>query len=284
MAISGDFISFGSSRLHYHRWGRGDKLLLCFHGYGETAASFTFLADALGEEFTVIAIDLPFHGQTEWKEYPATSSNPVQSLPFTVDHLLSMLETLLSTLGIPDTTPWYIIGYSMGGRIALSLLEAAPERVIRLILAAPDGLRVNPWYWLATQTAPGRRLFRWTMFHPGWFFFILRAGNTLKLVNPSIYKFVAHYVGQPQVRHALYVRWTGLRKFRPHLPAIRDIIRGRRLTIRILYGRFDRIIRVKRGEQFRKGIEPYCQLTILPAGHQLLQTSYLPTFLSLLKE
>jgi len=290
MAISGDFISFGSSRLHYHRWGRGDKLLLCFHGYGETAASFAFLSESLGSEFTILAMDLPFHGQTQWNGSSATAIRsttlpvPGQPLPFTVNHLLSILETLLSILDISPVTPWYLMGYSMGGRIALSLLQAAPDRVARLILVAPDGLRVNPWYWLATQTAPGRLLFRYTMFHPGWFFFILRTGNALKLVNPSVYKFVAHYVDQPQVRHDLYIRWTGLRKFRPHLSTIREIILQRRLPVRMLYGRFDRIILTKRGEQFRKGIEPYCRLTVLPAGHQLLQTTHLGAFLSLLKE
>jgi pimeloyl-ACP methyl ester carboxylesterase len=310
MTTSGNFISFGSSRLHYHRWGRGDKLLLCFHGYGESAVSFAFLAETLGDEFTILAIDLPYHGKTEWNEYPATvapststfsatSSAPAgcstlsdtstasgsgQTLPFTVDHLLSILETLLSTLDIPAITHWYLMGYSMGGRIALSLLQAAPDRVARLILVAPDGLRVNPWYWLATQTLPGRLLFRYTMFHPGWFFFVLRTGNALKLVNRSIYKFVAHYIDNPGIRHELFMRWTGLRKFRPHLPVIKDIILQRRLPVRILYGRFDRIIRVKRGEEFRKGIEPYCRLMVLAAGHQLLQSTHLGAFLSLLKE
>lgn len=272
MHAPGDFISFGSSRLHYHRWGRGDRLLLCFHGYGETAASFAFLADALGEEFTILAVDLPFHGETDWREPP----------PFTMEQLLSVLDTLLA--GIAPGTPWYLMGYSMGGRIALSLLQAVPDRIARLVLVAPDGLRLNPWYWLATQTGPGRRLFRYTMYHPGWFFLILRACNALKLVNPSVYKFVAHYIDNPGIRHDLYIRWTGLRKFRPRLSVIRGIILRRELPVRILYGRFDRIIRVKRGERFRKGIEPYCRLEVLPAGHQLLQVTWLQTFLSMLKE
>lgn len=271
MPIASDFVPFRSSRLRYYRWGRGGKLLLCFHGYGETAVSFAFLADALGEEFTILAIDLPFHGETEWRE----------PLPFTMEELLSILDTLLAD--IAPGTPWYLMGYSMGGRIALSLLQAVPDKVARLVLVAPDGLRLNPWYWLATQTGAGRRLFRYTMYHPGWFFLILRAGNALKLVNPSVYKFVAYYIDNPGVRHDLYIRWTGLRKFRPRLSVVRNIILRRELPVRILYGRFDRIIRVKRGKQFRKGIEPYCQLEVLPTGHQLLQITWLRTFLSMLK-
>ena len=275
------FFTFRQSRISYYTWGRGPRLLLCFHGYGETAASFAFLSEALGSEFTILAIDLPFHGQTEWKEYadPGQSSRPV-----TPADLPAILETLLSTQGIPPTTMWYIIGYSIGGRIALSLLQAIPDKIARLVLVAPDGLRLNPWYWLATQTGAGRSLFRYTIYHPGWFFLILRACNALKLVNPSVYKFVTHYIDNPGVRHDLYIRWTGLRKFRPRLSVIRGIILRRELPVRILYGRFDRIIRVKRGEQFRKGIEPYCRLEVLPAGHQLLQVTWIRSFLSMLKD
>jgi pimeloyl-ACP methyl ester carboxylesterase len=258
--------------LHYYRWGKGDKLLLCFHGYGESAGSFSFLQDALGEEFTILSIDLPYHGRSGWKD-----------APLTVEMLLSLIDDMIA-----DTPSlrqgWWLMGYSMGGRIALSIVEKVPERIEKLILLAPDGLIVNPWYWLATQTMPGRLLFKWTMYHPGWFFFVLRTGNKLRLVNPSVYKFVASYIGNRQIREELYTRWTGLRLFRPRIAAIKSIIRSRQLPVRILYGKFDRIIRVERGEQFRKGIEPWCQLTVLPAGHQLLHVRHLDTILLLLKE
>jgi pimeloyl-ACP methyl ester carboxylesterase len=184
----------------------------------------------------------------------------------------------------PPDEPWWVMGYSMGGRVSLSLLEKAPERIKKLVLVAPDGLRLNPWYWLATQVSPGRRLFKWTMSHPGWFFFILRAGNALKLVNPSIYKFVAHYIDHPQVRQDLYIRWTSLRNFRPRTSIVKAIIRQRQVPVRILYGRFDRIIRVERGQRFQKGIEASCRLTVLPAGHQLLRINHLDILLSLLKD
>ncbi|HVU54015.1 MAG TPA: alpha/beta hydrolase [Puia sp.] len=254
---------FRESRIHYYRWGRGPQLLLCFHGYGESAAGFAFLEEFMGDAFTILAIDLPYHGQTDWKEAPLTAA----TLLAIIDEILTGTHT--------QKKDWWLMGYSMGGRIALSLLEQAPERIARLILLAPDGLVVNPWYWLATQTNPGRRLFKWTMYHPGWFFFILRTGNKLGLVNPSVYKFVANYVDNRKIREELYTRWTGLRLFKPRLAAIKDSIRRRQLPVQLLYGRFDRIIRVERGEQFRKGIEPWCELTVIPAGHQLLKKDHM---------
>ena len=299
MAASGDFIIHQSSRLHYHRWGKGEKLLLCFHGYGESAGTFSLLAEPLGDEFTIVAIDMPLHGKTEWNE----------GLDFSIHQLLSVIDAILAGIEGPSSgasqhlagmlpatiidpppasrlaqTPWHLLGYSMGGRIALSLLEAAPEKIQKLILIAPDGLRLNPWYWLATQTHAGRLLFWYTLYHPGWFLFMLKTGNKLKLVNPSVYKFVDNYIGKHEVRRELYTRWTTMRHFRPHLEHIKAIIRKKNLPVRILYGKFDRIIREERGRQFQKGIEPWCRLVVLSAGHQLLQTQHLPALVSLVKE
>jgi hypothetical protein len=45
-----------------------------------------------------------------------------------------------------------------------------PEQIEKLVLLAPDGLKVNFWYWLATQTWLGKNSFCFTMKHPGWFF------------------------------------------------------------------------------------------------------------------
>ena len=258
------YLPIGDSLIHYSFFGTGRQLLFCFHGYGESADSFGFLDEALAQQFTVVAIDLPFHGQTEWRE-PG---------PLEPRGLLAALEIVAA--GFPGlSTGWSLLGYSMGGRIALQLLELAPEKIRRVVLLAPDGLRVNPWYWLATQTKFGNRLFRWTVQHPGWLFFVLRAGNVVRLVNPSVFKFTSRYIGDVRARQQLYARWTGMSAFRPRLPAIAALIVRDRIPVQLFYGSYDRIIRWERGERFRRSCAPYCQLTLLSAGHQLLQPKFM---------
>jgi len=274
MNMQSFFLSRNSSRIHYLLGGTGDKLLVCFHGYGESAESFAFLEESLGKDFTILAIDLPFHGETDWKE----------GLFFDPQELVALIGQMAA--GRPGGDgKWWLMGYSMGGRIALSLLEKIPEKVKKLILLAPDGLKVNVWYWLATQTRPGNALFRWTMQKPGWFFLLLRVGNALKLVNRSVYKFTLYYIDQAAVRSELYLRWTILRGFRPDIRSIQALIRKKQIPVRLLYGQYDRIIRYERGEKFLKGgIEGWCRLTLLPVGHQLLQARHLDVILSLLKD
>src|SRR6267142_2769 len=145
--MSEHFIAFRSSSFHYSFWGSGERILFAFHGYGESAATFEFLAETLGRDFTIIALDMPFHGQTEWKE---------EGLFFDPQDLLSVMEGIAA--GLPGREEgWWLLGYSMGGRIALQVLELVPARVRRLVMLAPDGLFVNPWYWVSTQTRPGNR-------------------------------------------------------------------------------------------------------------------------------
>lgn len=266
------FITWRSSRLHYSRWGTGSRILFAFHGYGETAASFAFLAGSLGRDFTIIALDMPFHGETEWRE-PALFFDP--------NELVVLLREIAA--GLPGREEgWWLMGYSMGGRVALQLLELAAPRIRRLLLLAPDGLFVNPWYWLATRTVAGSRLFHWTMHHPGWLFFLLRTGDRLRLVNPSLFKFAAYYINDDPVRRALFTRWTVMRGFRPRLGPIAGLIRKHRIPVVLLYGSYDRIIRSPRGEHFLQSITPYGRLNLLPAGHAILQAKFMEVIVNAL--
>lgn len=264
---SGRYVAFRSSRVHYLTWGTGPRFLFAFHGYGESAVSFAFIGDALDPRYTLIAIDLPFHGLTEWKE----------GLGFRVDDLLAIMASIAGN----SARPWSLLGYSMGGRIALGLFQDHPDRFDRLVLAAPDGMTVNPWYWLATATRAGNVLFRWSMRRPGWLFLVLRLGNRLGLVNPSIFKFAVHYIDDRAVRRELYIRWTATRKFRPRPRRIAALVRTRRVPVHLVYGKFDRIIRWERGEKFRVRCPADCHLSLIEAGHQLLRPQYLPVLLPL---
>src|SRR6476646_10231140 len=134
------------------RLGSGARPVFCFHGYGEDASSFAFLESHDAGKFSFFAIDLPYHGLTEWNE----------GYNFTTDDLreiveLIMLENKKATLEGNDKIT--LMGFSLGGRMALALYEKMFTSVEELVLLAPDGLKVNFWYWLSTQTWIGNRLF-----------------------------------------------------------------------------------------------------------------------------
>jgi pimeloyl-ACP methyl ester carboxylesterase len=120
------------------------------------------------------------------------------------------------------------------------------------------------------------------MKNPGWFFGFLKMLNRLKLVNSSIFKFVDHYIGNQRVREALYQRWTGLRKFKPLKKQTRALLEKNKTSLQLLYGKYDRIITPPAGEEFCKGIKSPCTITIIDAGHQLLNEKHSPGIITAL--
>lgn len=254
-------LTYINSGIVYYRFGSGPELSLCFHGYGEDASVYHFLEKHAGNQYTFYSIDLPFHGKTVWNE----------GLKFTPDDLRKISEAIVDIGNFDQIT---LIGFSLGGRMILSLYELMPEKIKRIVLLAPDGLKVNFWYWLSTQTWVGNRLFAFTMKHPGWFFGFLKFLNALRLVNASVFKFVSYYIENKQFRKLLYQRWTSLRKIKPHLDTIKSLIKKQNTPVRLIYGKHDRIILSSIGEKFRKGIEEQATLSVINSGHQVLHEKH----------
>jgi pimeloyl-ACP methyl ester carboxylesterase len=256
--MSSHFYAYRSSRIHYLRLGSGPQVVVCLHGFGESAQHFSLLEKAGGERYTLLAIDLPLHGDTEWEE----------GLLFLPEDLVNIVEGIVAVQCGPAT--FLLLGYSMGGRMSLQLLQLIPQRIAHAVLLAPDGLKLNFWYWLATQTAAGNRLFKYVMKNPRPFKMIAAAGKALGLLNESVYKFVFHFLDSNERRKQVYRIWTCMRKIKPQLPLVKKMLPQHNIQMPILYGKYDRIIRYGRGEAFRKGIEPWCRLHLLDCGHKVL--------------
>ncbi len=266
------FVTYKSSQIHYCKIGQGNKLLLCFHGYGESADSFSFLKKYLADDYTLIAIDFPFHGKTIWNE----------GLVLEPADILIIIEKIMQGISI-NTSKKYMIGYSMGGRVVLDLIQYIPDEIEKIILLAPDGLTMSFWYWLATQTIIGNKLFRFTMNHPGWFFLLLKTANKIRMINQSVFKFSNNYINDKKARDELYNRWTVMRKFKPKLKDVKELINNNRIQTNLLYGKYDRVIRYQNAEKIKQGIKAYCTVTIINSGHQLLQEKNVAAIISLLK-
>ncbi|MEJ7769276.1 MAG: alpha/beta hydrolase, partial [Chitinophagaceae bacterium] len=56
----------------------------------------------------------------------------------------------------------------------------------------------------------------------------------------------------------------------------------KQLPVRMLYGKHDRIILSTRAGHFHKKLQPFCELHIIDAGHNLLQAKFAATITSLL--
>ncbi len=90
---------------------------------------FEPLLAQLSAQFCCICVDLPGHGQTI-----ATDDD----LPSTAHHLVELLESLLID------RPCGLVGYSLGGRIALYLALHYPQRWTKVVLESASAGLASP--------------------------------------------------------------------------------------------------------------------------------------------
>jgi 2-succinyl-6-hydroxy-2,4-cyclohexadiene-1-carboxylate synthase len=120
--------------LHYtvRRAGDGPPLLL-LHGFTGTGDTWHLLWDDLAPDYTVIAPDLIGHGTTD---APADASR--YAMPQAAADLIALLDAL-------SLERVHLLGYSMGGRLALYMAVYHAERLHTLMLeSASPGLRNAP--------------------------------------------------------------------------------------------------------------------------------------------
>jgi len=270
------FLTYKNSQVSWYRFGSGSQPVICFHGYGESGSHCSFLEQLADRQFSFFVIDLPFHGTTEWNE----------GLDFECEDLMEIIDGILASDNDKQETinkKLILLGFSLGGRISLSLYQAIPGKIEKVVLLAPDGLKINFWYWLVTQTGAGRKLFYFTMQNPGWFFGLLRIFKSIGLVNNSVFKFVKYYIDNKTVRHELYNRWITFRNLSPDLSKIKSMVLKHKTPFRLVYGKHDRIILPEHGEKFRKGIEMHCNVSVIESGHQVLHEKHVNDILRQLK-
>ncbi|MBD3860139.1 2-succinyl-6-hydroxy-2,4-cyclohexadiene-1-carboxylate synthase [Bacillus sp. 28A-2] len=94
---------------------------LCLHGFTGSADSWEFLNEYM-ENTRLIQVSLLGHGRTD---------SPESVRRYAMSQQLADLAEILNQLKLHKVN---ILGYSMGGRIALSFASRYPERVNKLIL------------------------------------------------------------------------------------------------------------------------------------------------------
>ena len=108
-----------------------EQVIVALHGFTGSASTWRNLANSL-PNVRIVAIDLMGHGKTM---VPESASR------FSMDEQVKDLEEIFTQLRLEKFT---LLGYSMGGRIALSYALAYPERIERLMLeSASPGLRTS---------------------------------------------------------------------------------------------------------------------------------------------
>ena len=103
----------------YHQSGDGIPVVL-IHGVGLRSESWYQQIDALKQNFSVFAVDMPGHGESDL-------------MPETEPKLYDFTEKLAKFIIDEVKQPAIIIGHSMGGLITLSLAKEYPELCLAIV-------------------------------------------------------------------------------------------------------------------------------------------------------
>mmetsp|Transcript_51542 Transcript_51542/g.167264 ORF Transcript_51542/g.167264 Transcript_51542/m.167264 type:complete len:329 (-) Transcript_51542:105-1091(-) len=129
----GEMIQLEHGAVNYKLFGLGDgtrPLVVTLHGLMGSMSTFGVMAqDLVRKGFDVLTFDLFGFG---------LSDSPRKK--FNADFFARQTMELVSALRVPEDLPLHIVGFSMGGLIAMELARRFPQRTARLLLIAPAGL------------------------------------------------------------------------------------------------------------------------------------------------
>lgn len=241
--------------------GDGEKKIVAFHGYGQSGAVFE-MPPSVKKGYTIYAFDLFFHGK---------SVHPRLDPLLSHDHFKRFFEDFIRQTAI---NKFRVIGFSMGAKYALSLVLSYPEMIEKITLIAPDGIRKNFWYAVATGSGITRKVFSYVVRHPGFIFRFSLWLERLNIIDGRVRKFTLSQMNSMEKRKKVFASWTFLRKFFVPPEKISSLIMKHNIETEIIIGRYDRIITLSDMEPLSKLIGKE-KISVIKSGHSNILRNYL---------
>src|SRR5215472_14345725 len=110
-----EFLDLPEGRLRYAKRGNGAKTVILIHGFGGDLDNWLFNIDALAEDATVYALDLPGHGQSV-----KTIAEPTAA---------GVAKTVLAFAAALGLDQLHLIGHSLGGAVAIEAARQGGKKI-----------------------------------------------------------------------------------------------------------------------------------------------------------
>lgn len=243
------------STISYLRFGTGERLLFAFHGFGDRAAMWLSVREGFSEDFTVIAIDLPFHGHTIWRE------DVFRSRDFE-----AIVREILS---VENKYRFSVAGFSFGARIVERLFFRFQHRIDHILLFAPDGFGTKWMFEITMIPRFIRRFTKWLLNRPQWFVRILTFFYKYKLINRFIYSFTYNHLGRIERRTRLFTYWLSMDDFAVKPERFKSRLKKSGIQTDIFFGKNDDIVPLSSGYWLAENAQNI-HLHIVEDGHKLV--------------
>lgn len=251
------YFEYKGAKIHYLEYEGGTENMLCFHGYGQEASYYRPLAKRLRESYTIYSFDLFYHGKSEWPDCEEA---------LTTDFLAEMILHFLDAHSIKKIN---LCGYSLGGKIVLSLSEKLPQLIEKILLIAPDGIKTNFWYSMATYPYWMRRLFKYSVKKPALYYSVSKILSKLKFVDKGVIRFAEKQMNTQAKRDKVYCTWLTYRRLKPDILQLAKVLNDKQIRVQICLGVYDRIVSKDSVAPLCNRLR-HCNISLLEKGHNTL--------------
>ena len=245
-----------NNRFFCQKIGKGPNLLIALHGFSKSSAVFQKLEQKIGKTYTILAIDLPFHGKTLWEENHYTQKD-----------LSLFIEELLLQYG---ASQFSLMGHSLGGRIALTLAPAFSGRLAHLCLLAPDGLSTRRMTVPEILPLSVRKIIAKRLHQPAPLLKLAKVLHQIHLLDGFTIKYLNYHLDDPKRRDRLLKTWVSLVDFKVGKQQLLTLSKmNPQLRMVLVLGKKDPLIRVKSLQKKLRG-NPNLEIKVLDQGHHLI--------------
>ncbi|WP_416150382.1 alpha/beta fold hydrolase [Salipaludibacillus sp. HK11] len=233
----------------------GKPPILLLHGFLSSTYTFNLIIPILQQNFSVIAIDLPGFGRSEKS----------QSFIYSYRNYACFIEKCADYFNLDEL---YVAGHSMGGQIALHMVEIMPERINGIVLLGSSGyLKKSKKVWIYSSYLP--------FFDRFISLYIQRVGvvNGMKnvLYNSSLVtdKHIEEF-GKPLAEKNFYKVLARLLRYREG-DLTSEQLNKISLPVLLLWGKEDRVVPVHIGNRLAKDLQQAKLVIFDQTGHLLTE-------------
>lgn len=255
------FVSTRGFSWEYFVFGTGPEILFAFHGFDNDANDFRIFEESFGKRYRIVAINLFFHGNSDTPTHHAEDE-------FNTEILIELFSQLLHKLSCERFS---FLGFSLGGRIIMELIPHFTKRIDRVLLLAPDGLKISPWYVFITNTKIGKKLFKRIVYKADRFLKLSKIFYKTGIIGEKQYLFALSNFDTLEKRKKVYNVWMIFRNILPKAKDVGEALNKNPLPVDIYFGKRDTIIPVIFGKKFIKEAVYPVNIHVLDAGHNLMK-------------
>lgn len=248
---------YKNSPVSYYRYGTGNKVLVAFHGFDQSGSYYQYFEETLGEQFTLIAIDFFWHGQSKWLEVEDFTETDMREIVIGIAQQEKLFARKFS-----------VMSFSMGARMARALVRTFPERIENLILVSPPTFAFNRFLNFTTGTVFGQLMFRYFLNNNKSLLAWAEWLHKMKILNRSVYVFTSKFISNKTRLEKVYRTWLSQKKLRTNFDTFARLIDDHGIQLILIAGKNDKLTPPHRLIKYVRKLKNR-KIFLLPKKHEL---------------